>query len=188
MSGLDEHFSWAATPGSTQVHSEHLADDAALAAIPTAEGDDAFARLAQAAKRRYGFRIGAFNFLVQANVHSEVVRSPAIAAIPLSPPPLLGLMNLRSNLVPVFDLHNLCHLPGPAQALATVLVLDVGEKAVGLPIDGLPVRLGTLNPVAQLPPLPEALRESVHTGYLAGDEVWLEFDHDHVFSFVTGTP
>jgi twitching motility protein PilI len=185
MSGIDAELSGAETPRIAEAYPEWLEPEAALTAFQPPEGEALIASAAEAEERRYGFRVDTLRFLVKPNTHSEVVRSPAISTIPHSPPWLLGLINLRSNLVPVFDVHHLCSMaPLSAQAKTTVLVLDVGDKAVGIPIDALPASLIKLRRFPQLPPLPEALHGSVNTGYVADGDVWLEFNHDQFFSAV----
>ena len=131
---------------------------------------------------RYGFRVGALALLVKPRTASEVIGMPPITPIPKGPPWLLGMINLRSDLVPVFDLALICTLErNRSGASRRILVLDKGEDAVALLIDQLPTALPRLSPLQQLPSLPTALRGAVTAGYAAGDDIWLEFDHQSFF-------
>lgn len=137
-------------------------------------------------RSRYGFRIGSLSLLIRADVGSEVVRLPAVSALPGSAPWLIGLMNLRGNLVPLFDLRLVLGLAAPQDAQARlVLILDKGDDAVGLVIDGFPQALLALHPIAQLPHLPEQMQAHVHAAFLKDQRVWLEFNHESFFDTLT---
>lgn len=132
-------------------------------------------------RARYGFRISTLSFLIKPGCSSEVLFKPDIWDLPGSSPWLKGLVNLRSNLVPVFDLRLLFDLPGDGAATRRLLVLDQGDKAVGLLIDDFPKPLLDMSYLPSLPQLPEELRTHVRGGYIKGDSVWLEFDHESFF-------
>lgn len=133
-------------------------------------------------RARYGFRVSTLGFLIKTGCTSEVLVKPDIWDLPGSSPWLLGLVNLRSNLVPVFDL---CHLfglpPREAAAAQLVLVFGQGDKAAGLLIDDFPKPLFDMSFLPGLPQLPADLQAHVRGGYTKGDTVWLEFDHESFF-------
>jgi chemotaxis signal transduction protein len=138
--------------------------------------------------KRYGYRVGSFGFLVAEHVRSEVVRAPAISNLPHSPEWLLGLMNLRGNLVPVADLRSLCGESPAPRAPATVLVLDSGEKAIAIPIEDLPVALADPRPLDAAPHLPPLLDGHAGPAFEADDRIWLAFDHDKFFRALARGP
>jgi twitching motility protein PilI len=132
---------------------------------------------------RYGFRVGSLSFLIRPRVVTEVIAMMPIAMIPNSPPWLLGMINLRSNLVPVFDLATICALDRQHEERGRwILVFDKGEGAVALLIDGQPMALSRMSPVTRLPSLPTALRGAVTGGFRVDRELWLELDHQAFFS------
>ena len=132
---------------------------------------------------RYGFRVGSLNLLIKPGVVSEVIAMAPISMIPNGPPWLLGMINLRSNLVPVFDLALICALDRRhAEQGRWILVLDKGENAVALLTDGQPTPLSQMSPLSHLPSLPTALNGAIAGGFTAGQDVWLEFDHQIFFS------
>lgn len=131
---------------------------------------------------RYGFRIATLGFLIKPGCSSEVLHLPDIWDLPGSAPWLLGLVNLRSNLVPIFDLRQLFDLPPRNASVAPlVLIFDQGEKAVGLLIDDFPKPLFEMSHLPGLPQLPTELQTHVRGGYIKDDSVWLEFDHETFF-------
>jgi twitching motility protein PilI len=136
---------------------------------------------------RYGFRIGELGLLVNPDTGSEVLALPAVSALPGSPPGFLGLVNLRGNLVPLYDLRILLGMgSSEAGTGAMVLVFGQGEQAVAVLIDGYPKALLSLLPLSNLPPLPDVLSSHVPGGYVQDDAVWLEFDHVSFFDEVCG--
>lgn len=131
---------------------------------------------------RYGFRIGTLGLLIQQGSGSEVIQMPTMWTLPGAPPWLLGLINLRGNLVPVFELRILLGLgQRTANEKPLVLVFDQGDKAVGIVIDDFPKPLSALGKLPNLPQLPTALQGHVHAGYVKDEMIWLEFDHGSFF-------
>lgn len=150
-------------------------------ATPTAE--TYVPAIFRALHRRYGFRLGPLAFLIKAGTRSEAVPTPVIASLPHSPRWLLGLLNLRGNLVPVFDLKHLCQVEQNPLQKESVLVLDSGEKAVGFPIDALPASVSSFAEKRERPPnLPEIVSGNIGTCFVNGAELWMEFDHETFFS------
>lgn len=65
----------------------------------------------------------------------EIVRVPETVAVPLTPPSLVGLANLRGSVLPVLDLRRILALPESDYNEATrVIVVDAG-RPVGLVVD-----------------------------------------------------
>jgi len=135
---------------------------------------------------RYGYRVGSLSFLIPSGAGSEVVPLTSPAAIPNSPDWLLGVVNLRGSLAPVFDLAIVLGVgedraAGRDDGSGTkpmILILDKGERAAGVLIDDLPRPLTGLRPVAQVPQLPEALRAFVPAAYADDAGIWLELGYE----------
>ena len=130
---------------------------------------------------RYGFRVGDVGLLIGAGVVCEVIAPPPVSSIPHTPSWLSGVTNLRGSLVPVFNLKLLFEMEPGDRRDEMVLIMDKGEHAVGIVIDGYPHALQGLRPLAELPPLPEILRGHTRLGYLLSGLVWLEFEHRSFF-------
>ncbi|MBZ4194157.1 MAG: chemotaxis protein CheW [Candidatus Contendobacter sp.] len=137
---------------------------------------------------RYGFLVGGIGLLIGPDTSSEVLESAPVYPLPTAPVWLLGLVNLRGNLAPVFDIKPLLELEDDHHPVQNrLLILGGGDKAVGIMIDGLPQRTATGQILSRLPPLPAALRPYVAKAYLQNGAVWLEFDH-HGFFRSLGEP
>ena len=135
---------------------------------------------------RYGFRIGELGLLIKEGCGSEVMQMPEIWSLPGAPPWLLGLINLRGNLVPVFELREVLGLGArPADAKSLVLVFDQGEKAVGVMVDDFPQPLKELHYLPHLPQLPTSLSGHIRRGFVRDQKIWLEFDQDSFFEALT---
>lgn len=138
---------------------------------------------------RYGYRVGAWNLLIGERVASEVVRAERIVAIPRTPRWLLGMTNLRGRPVPVFDLRAaLSEATGEGARGRFVLVLDKGERAVGIEVDDYPSALRSLRGTDAVPPLPARLAPFVAGAATERDALWLEFDHRGFFEALRGEP
>lgn len=137
---------------------------------------------------RYGFRVGSIGLLVGQDTSSEVLERVFVYPLPKASTGLLGLVNLRGNLVPIFDIKPLLELDKSAASDKNrLLILGVGDKAVGILIDGLPQPAATNHALFRLPPLPTALRPHVAKAYIQNPDVWLEFDHNGFFGALSGS-
>jgi len=130
---------------------------------------------------RYGFRVGDIGLVIDRNKASEIVDDVPVRAIPNTPLWLSGLINLRGNLVPVFDLKALFGIAREQSEKRWMLIVDKGDKAIALPVEGLPRIVDIGQRSAQLPPTPEPLRPHVHAAYVDRGEVWVDFDFEGLF-------
>lgn len=137
-----------------------------------------------ASSPRYGFRVGSIGLLLAPDKLSEVVVDQDVYPIPTTPIWFSGLINLRGNLVPVFDLKRLFGMEEDAGRRPSLLVVDRGDKAVATPLDTLPQAICTDHPLRQLPPVPSLLQDHVRAAYVQGNDVWLDFDFDQLFEAV----
>jgi chemotaxis signal transduction protein len=127
---------------------------------------------------RYGFRASSLGLLIRPGTGSEVLDARGIAALPNAPRWLAGVMNLRGNPVPVFDLCAALDLARNDDShKSMVLVLDKGDRAAGLLIDGLPRVVPPGRPIDPPSALPARLAPFATRALATGDGVWLEFDH-----------
>lgn len=136
---------------------------------------------------RYGFRIDVLGLLIDPDTGSEVIPLPDIASLPGAPAGFLGLANIRGNLVPIYELRVLMEIgPRPAGVEPVALVFGEGENAVGILVEGYPVPLADLQPLARsdIPTIPSALEKLQPAAYVQNDTVWLEFDHNAFFDMV----
>ena len=130
---------------------------------------------------RYGFRIGGIGLLIQPHTHSEALERVHVYPIPNTTEWLKGLINLRGNLVPLFDIKPLLEMEEKEYAKPMILILDEGDRAVGIKIDGLPQAPDLSRSLQRLPPLPLVLRDFATAAYVKDGLIWLEFDHRGFF-------
>ena len=141
---------------------------------------------AERQRARYGFWIGDIGLLIDQDTTSEVLERWVIYPLPNVSSWFPGLINLRGNLVPVFDVKQFLQLEEGPREKRRLLILDQGEGAVGLFIDGLPQPASARQALPRLPPLPAALRPHIAAGYAQDDQIWLEFDHRSFFRTLGG--
>jgi chemotaxis signal transduction protein len=129
--------------------------------------------------RQLGFQIGNLGLLIGARTTSELIELLVMCPIPFTVAWLLGLINLRGNLVPIFDLHQLLSIETNTSNKRMLLILGQGESAGGIVIEALPVHLTftSKDKLTSLPPLPAVLAPYVSQGYEKGEQVWFNFDH-----------
>jgi purine-binding chemotaxis protein CheW len=115
------------------------------------------------------FQLGDEKFGLRLAVVAEIARLPELARMPLVPPCLLGLANLRGIVLPVMSLRVLLHLPDlEANEQSRVVVLR-GDPPVGFVVD----RIDRLMQIAadQLEPYEaEADTDSALDGVIKGIE------------------
>jgi chemotaxis signal transduction protein len=131
---------------------------------------------------RFGFFLGQMRLLITPGTHSEVAIQTTICSIPNVPSWFLGVMNLRGNVLPVFDMHQLLQMDNRRRELPTILLLDQGSDMVALPIDGFPQSVVLDHKLRNLPPLPEVLEAHVSAAYAKESTIWLDFDHQSFFT------
>lgn len=93
----------------------------------------------------FSFSIGTDNFIVHAGSFCEVFSEIFIAPVPNASVLFAGLCNIRSSLVPVYQLYAVLGHNLPRKRC--VLTIGKGDRTVGLLINELPVSL-SLNPVS----------------------------------------
>ena len=130
---------------------------------------------------RFGARVGDIGLLVPMGMLSEVVEEPKIYPLPTTPQWFHGLINLRGSLVPVYNLKLLFQLDDQGTESTNLLVLNIGEAAVGFLIDGLPVTLTAIQRMEQFPMLPPVLRDYGQAIYVQDGAVWVDFEFDEFF-------
>ncbi|MBK7540716.1 MAG: chemotaxis protein CheW [Candidatus Competibacter sp.] len=138
-------------------------------------------------RARYGFRIGGLGLLIGQDTTSQVLEHTQVYPLPNTPVWLLGLINLRGNLTPIFDIKDFLQLENQdTSEKRRLLILDQAEKAVGILIDGLPHTAMTQHVLTRLPPLPAVLEPYVAKAYAQDAMIWLEFDHQGFFQTLGG--
>lgn len=130
---------------------------------------------------RYGFQVGNMNFIYDKALPCELLRAASIYAIPNTPKWMLGLINLRGGLVPVFDLEKYFDFEPLEDRHRLLLVLGKGEKAVAFRLKHYPELVRDLTKLDGIPKLIPKIDGHILGAY-KGEKVWLELDKDKFFS------
>ena len=81
------------------------------------------------------FKVGDELFAVEMNPVQEIIRVPDVIRVPLAPPSLCGLANLRGKVLPILSLRYLFGIPDAESDEATrAVVIDVGQP-LGFVVD-----------------------------------------------------
>ncbi len=141
--------------------------------------------------QRYGFRIGACRLVHDLSLAVELIELPRCYNLPSSSAWFSGLVNLRGNLVPVFDLTSLLGGTGQASGRQMLLVIGTGERAAALIIDGTPdhISIDAGSRIDQPDHVPEVLRDHLQGAYEYAGETWYQADYEGLFeSLAQRTP
>ena len=149
-------------------------------AIPLDEGSVA---AEESKKRFYGFKLGKLNLLLDSQVHSEVVENAEIMPIPLMPQYVLGLCNVRGNLVPIYDLYNKFEIDVENKSSGRVLVLGENENMVGIQIEEMLVSLAfeEFDYLENTPSSHSQINEHVTYCYKKDGKYWFGFNYITLF-------
>lgn len=132
--------------------------------------------------RCYGFECCQFKFIAPLNIYCELLPQPLITAMPNAPDHLLGLCNVRGNLVPAYQLEVV--LAKPAIAPRYALVIGKLEQAAALIIAAKPkpFDLQRFSQCDVPEDLPELLHSAVTNAYQLDGETWLLLNHGALFN------
>jgi purine-binding chemotaxis protein CheW len=121
-------------------------------------------------------RVGDEHYALPVETVLEVARPASLTPVPGAPAHLLGVMNLRGEVLPVVDLAALSGLRGPGEP-TVIVVVEAGGARAGLAVDAV---LG----VGDLPaPSPtDTAREYVSSAALADGELVGILDADAALS------
>lgn len=124
-----------------------------------------------------GFQLAGVRFVAPVTEVSEVLTSPGLTRVPGVRPWVLGIANLRGQLIPVHDLHLYLGLePTLPRSQSRVLVVESGDLVVGLVVEqshGMQRFAPDLREEGLLPRL-DALSRWVGGSWPGDDGPWFE--------------
>lgn len=138
-----------------------------LPELDTSAGPETPAEEAQ--RELLAFELFGEAYAVDIQLIREIVRVPPITEVPRAPADVLGVMSLRGEVLPVFDLRRRLGLPPSEEEpskRARVLVLDAGEGLVGVLVDRV-AQVVRLDP-SSIEPTPQGLGTGIQTEFLGG--------------------
>jgi twitching motility protein PilI len=121
--------------------------------------------------------------LIGETVSSEIFNDYKIFPMPNCVEWLVGLTNIRGNLIPVYDLVRLLGLDVEEMEYKHLLVIDRGVNSIAVLIDSLPSQLDVISwkPVAHKARLNRNISEYIKTTYSYDGIVWMDIDHNEFF-------
>lgn len=135
---------------------------------------------------RYGYRFDNIGFLVGEGVLSEVINDYVIYPMPNCSTWLAGLVSVRGNLVPVYDLVKMFELKTKAAVYKHLLIIDQGASSIGILLERLPQSLDVINwkSVSHKPNLSSTIKDYINESYSVDDTVWMDIDHTMFFKSI----
>lgn len=124
------------------------------------------------------FRLGGILLGLPVASVQEIVRASAITPVPLAPPLVRGLVNLRGQVLPALDLKWRLDMDQAGHEPGIHVIVSRDGELISLPVDAIDDVLN-LAVSRRLPPpetLGRALRESCAGAWDLGDELLLELD------------
>lgn len=114
------------------------------------------------------FRLGCEEFGVDISSVKEITRVGDITHIPKAPSFILGVTNLRGQILAVIDLAEQFGMPPREKLLpsARIMITEIDGCTIGILVDAVPAVVSI--PVENIEPPPEAIRSRMERGYIKG--------------------
>lgn len=95
----------------------------------------------------------------------EIIRVPRVVHVPLSPPSLEGMANLRGKVLPIIDLRTCFNVERAEHTEATRVIVMDGESLVGFAVDRV---TNAISVDSDLVEPPDTIETSVNVDYITG--------------------
>jgi len=131
------------------------------------------------------FRIGDVRLACSIEAVSEFLPIPTFTPVPGTKPWILGLANVRGDLLTIIDLAWFLNGERTTTTMRTrLLAATLGGRPVGLLVDEVFGQRQFVSSEGKRSELPRSssIRSYVHKQYRSGNEVWQELDLDTLFS------
>jgi chemotaxis signal transduction protein len=145
----------------------------------------------QGGELRHGFQVAGLRLVPAARVLTEVIAQADVFAVPKASTALVGVMNLRGTIVPLFDPFLLgkpqSHI---APSKRHALVFDREEQSLGLLLDTDPELMSLVPAVGQHTKPVSVLADYLIRPWMRSDQpqqLWWELNHRAAFEFLART-
>lgn len=131
------------------------------------------------------FHVGELFAGIEVQRVQEVLRQQPMTPIPLAPPTIAGLINLRGQIVTAIDLRARLGFPPAPQGLRpTNVVVSDGDAAVSLLVDRIGDVLEVSEELCEPPPdtVSSRFRHVIRGAYKLPGRLLLVLDHDRILS------
>ncbi|HEY7772180.1 MAG TPA: chemotaxis protein CheW [Marinagarivorans sp.] len=137
-------------------------------------------------QRAYGLSLGGVNVLLPIGVFCEYFAQPNITPLPNAPNYFVGLVNLRGNLAPVYDLASFVHGDKTAAPIIAkqLVALGKGENCAALACDAPPQTFDLTESSYDndFSRAPEAIAPLLARCFVIGGSQWYELDFRTAFT------
>lgn len=116
------------------------------------------------------FTVGVENFAVPLLTVREVIAMPDVTALPHAPPHVVGIMNLRGQIITIFDLRSCLKAKSESKVETTVIICDFSFGQMGLIVDSVASVLSArADKIAEVPPGSRASQHDFVTNVYSRD-------------------
>jgi len=133
----------------------------------------------------FGLQLGGLGLLLNDSLDKEIVSEHEICEIPDSPQWFKGYINLRSQVVPVFDLYDYLNLKKESSFFKSEYLLIIGrsDSIFAISVTTMPqkISINKQNQINEPPPYPEAIKQCCSTSYRQNG-LWSEWDIERFIS------
>ena len=91
----------------------------------------------EAGSRFLSFSLGAEEFAIPLLAVREVIAVPDLTPVPFTPAHVLGIMNLRGQVISVLDLRKKLEINPRENAEIAVIICDLGSLSLGILVDAV---------------------------------------------------
>jgi len=127
------------------------------------------------------FQLAGYTYGIEVGMVQEVLRQQSRTRVPLAPPAVAGLVNLRGQVLTAIDLRSRLDLPErPEGVEPMVVVVRVAGEPVSLLVDSIGDVVDVDSDTFEQPPdtLSDAGRELITGAYMLSDRLLLALDTD----------
>ncbi len=111
------------------------------------------------------FRLGQEEYGVPISFVKEIIRKPDITHLPNAPEFVLGVINLRGQIIPILSLHQRFRITGVVDVETKVVIVDYSGLTVGMEVNEVSEVL-TL-PSDRISPAPQ-MATTIDSGFIMG--------------------
>ena len=136
--------------------------------------------------RRVGFSVGNIHFLLQEGTFCELLVDIAVFPLPYAPNHFCGLINLRGNIIPAYDIGTF--IPGSQTNSRFALLIGKQDKGAALLVDDKPklIDIGsTHHSAASHLHINSKLGDCFDATFVVNGINWHSLDHHKLFSILS---
>jgi len=137
---------------------------------------------------QYGFKVGNIGYIYEKHLSMELIRNLNVCPVSNTKSWMLGIVNIRGNLIPIYDLNLLFNKEKTTNKTTNkyFLILDKNKKSVGFVVERPPEACGDLKELGFIPEnTPKEIKYHITESFVSVDNkenIWLKFDKELFFS------